>query len=215
MMNKLKVFGLALVAICSMIAMIATAAQAIPTFTSASYPATITGEGGEKFGEKLIFNESDHFPVVECNKSSYHGTLSSASTTLTLTPAYTECRGWGFLNATVHTEGCTYVFHATEGSAGVYKSHVDVECPAGKSIKIVGGTCEVEIKTQTGLTTAKSTNSAGTVLVRPEVTGIAYTVVKDGFGCPYTGTGNKAGARWTATSDIVMKGSGGSISVSG
>jgi len=214
MTRKLKVFGLVLVAICSMSAMIASAAQAVPQFTAGTYPATVTGSGGEKAGEKFTLGAADDNVSVECNTSEYHGVLAEASSTLEVTPHYTNCKAFGFLNATVTVEGCKYVFHATEKSGTSYKAHVDVVCPAGKSIKISAGTCTTEVKGQTGLTTAKGTNSGTNVLVKPEVSGVAYTVTADGFGCPLTGTGNKTGATYTSSGEITTT-SGSGLSISG
>jgi len=73
----------------------------------------------------------------------------------------------------------------------------------------------MEIKEQKGLTTVKSTNLAnGGITLEPEVGGIAYTVTNDGFGCPFSGTGNKTGAIH-AGDMVISRVFGGSIEVSG
>ena len=208
MIRNLKSLGLALVAVLAMSAVVASAAQAVPSFTASAYPAT--GTGSNKAGSETFTTEAG---TVQCD-SHFEGTLTEASSTLTITPKYSECTAFGFLNATVETEGCTYVFHATEQvSAGVYNSHVDVVCPEGKSIKIVAATCKAEVKSQNGLTTAKSTNSGSSVTVQPNVTNIAMTVTQDGFGCPFSGTGAKTGSYHGDV--LVSRVGGGSVSVSG
>jgi hypothetical protein len=209
MIRNLKVLGLAIGAVLALSAVMASAAMAVPTFTASSYPATATGSNTK--GSEVFTTEGGK---VECN-SHFQGSLSAASTTLTVAPTYTGCEAFGFLEANVNTEGCTYVFHATElVSAGVYRSHVDVVCPAGKSIKIIAGTCRAEIKAQTGLTSAKTTNLASSVTVEPEVAKVAYTVTEDGFLCPFGSTGNKTDGTYSGHV-VVSRVGGGSISVSG
>jgi hypothetical protein len=230
MIRNLKVLGLAIGAVLALSAVMASAAMAVPSFTASSYPASITGsntKGGEVF--------STEGGKVECNSHFVSHSQGEASSTLSVTPTYTSCEAFGFLSATVNTEECKYVFHATEQvSSGVYRHHVDVDCPAGQSIKITASTCKAEVKGVTkvthtegekevvtvapineGLTTVKTTNLAGgSVTVQPEVSNIAYTVTQDGFLCPFGGTGNKTDG--TYTGDVVVsRVGGGEVSVSG
>jgi len=212
MIRNLKVLGLAIAAVMAMSAMMASAASAVPQFTASAYPATVTGSNTK--GSEVFTTEGGK---VECDSHFVSHSLAAASSTLTVTPTYTNCEAFG-LNATVNTEGCTYVFHATEKvSTGVYNNHVDVVCPTGKSIKIVagGGLCRAEIKGQNGLTTVKTTNVAGGgVTVEPNVSSVAYTVTTDSFGCPFSGTGNKTDGKYTGHV-VVTRVGGGSVSVSG
>lgn len=209
MIRNIKVLGLAVVAAMALTAVMASASMAAE-FTASSYPAQVTGSNTK--GNEVFTTEGGK---VECNSHFLSESLSASSSTLTVTPTYTSCEAFGFLSATVSTEGCTYVFHATEKvSEGVYKHHVDVACPSGKSIKVVASTCSAEIKAQTGLTTVKTTNSGGSVVVNPEVSGIAYTVTNDGFLCPFGGTGNKTDGKYTGEVTVSRVG-GGTASVSG
>jgi hypothetical protein len=220
----IRKFGIAFVAILATSALVASAAQAI-VIKSSSYPQTVTGSGTE-IGE--------HFEIpgagsVKCHLSEYHGVLSEESSTLTVTPSYTEkttingeagrqnCL-FGPFNATVTNEGCNYVFHGTEHDAetATFTAHVDVVCAAGKVIKIVAGTCEMQVGSQNGLTTVDITNVAGSpshISVRPTVSGISYNVTKDGFGCPLLGTGVRNDAKYTSTGYITVTAPGG-LSVS-
>ncbi len=210
MIRNIKVLGIAVVAAMALSAVVASAAMAVPQFTASTYPAQVTGEsavGAEKF--------KTEGGTVECKSHFLSASLGAANSTLTVTPKYTECKAFGFLSATVNPEGCTYVFHATElVSAGVYKHHVNVICPAGQSIKVVASTCKAEIKEQTGLTSVKTTNSGTSVVVNPEVKSIKYTVTEDGFLCPFGGTGNKTDGEYTGAVTVSRVG-GGSASVSG
>ncbi|HWT91266.1 MAG TPA: hypothetical protein VN179_09130, partial [Solirubrobacterales bacterium] len=134
MIRNLKVLVLAAASVVAMSAVMASAASAVPQFTASAYPATVTGSNTK--GSEVLTTEGG---VVECASHFVSHSLAAASSTLTVTPTYTNCEAFG-LNATVNTEGCTYVFHATEKvSTGVYNNHVDILCPAGKSIKIVAG----------------------------------------------------------------------------
>jgi hypothetical protein len=210
MIRNLRVLGLAFVAVLAMSAVVASAAQAVPTFTASSYPATVTGSN--TIGNEVFTTEGGN---VECDSHFVSNSISGPTSTLTVTPTYTGCTAFGFLSATVNTEGCTYVFHATEKvSSGVYKHHVDVVCPSGQSIKVTAGTCKAEIKGQTGRTTVKTTNSGSSVTVQPEVTNIAYTVTQDGFLCPFGGTGNKTDGKYTGDV-LVSRVGGGSVDVGG
>jgi hypothetical protein len=209
MNHKLKSLGLALVAVLAMSAVVASAAQAVPQFTASAYPATVTGSN-TKGAETFTIDGSS----IQCDSHFVSHSLNASSSTLIITPTYSGCEAYGFLNAAFNTGGCAYAFHATEqAAAGVYRHHTGIGCPTGKSMKIVAGTCEVEIKEQTGQTTVTTTNlSGGTLTVQSNIV-MKVTVTQDGFGCPLAGTGTRNA---TYHGDVVYsRVGGGSISVSG
>lgn len=222
-MNRtLKALGLAFIAVVAMSAFGAATSQAVPKFTCSAYPCTATGTntiGGEKFTTEAGSVECDSHFLVEAVRN--HGEpatdLHGPATTVTVTANYTHgdgCTAFGFLGAHVTMNTCDYIFHATERvSAGVYKHHVDVNCPTGGGITIVAATCEATVGAQNGLTTVTTTNVGGSVTVQPEVTGIKMNVTKDGFGCPFSGTGEKTG---TYHGDVLIsRVGGGTVEVSG
>ena len=216
MIRNLKVLGLAFGALLALSAMMASAAVATPEFTASSYPAQVTGSNTK--GSEVFTTEGGK---VECNSHFVSHSLSAASSTLTVTPTYTNCEAFGFIEATVNTEGCTYLFHVTEHvhqnsptTTTFWRLHTDVTCEAGKSIKITASTCKVEIKPQNGLTTVAVEPIESNVTVEPNVEGIAYTVTQDGFLCPFGGTGNKTDGKYTGHVSMSRVG-GGSVSVSG
>lgn len=179
-------------------------------FTTSSYPFSITGSNTK--GSEVLTTEGGK---QECNSHYVSHLLGEASSTMTITPTWTSCESFGFLSATVNTEECSYLFHATEEvSSGVYKHHVDISCPAGRSIKTTASSCKMEIKPQSGLTTVKSTNTGTSITLNWEISNLAYTVTQDGFLCPFGGTGNKTGATYTGQTTFSRVG-GGSVSVSG
>lgn len=103
------------------------------------------------------------------------------------------------------TEECRYLYHITTWSLG-YKGTVDVTCPAGQSIKISGGTCKAEIKSQSGLGAVDFGGNSEGVLLQDTVKGVAYTVTQDSFGCPLTGTGAKTGGEFVSEAPTVLAG---------
>jgi hypothetical protein len=204
-MHKLRVLGLAFVAVIAFSAVVASAASALE-FKAEKYPVTVHGTGSG-IGEKFVTEAG----AVECEVSHFHGVQTEAEhianpSTLTVHPEYTGCKAFGFLGATITTTGCNYLFHvASKTSVDNYALKVDVECSAGSSIKIVASTCSAEVKAQTGLSSVNvlDTTTASPkrdVDVTPAVKGIAYTVTNDGFLCPFNGTGAKTGGEYSVES---------------
>ncbi len=189
-------------------------AFATPMFQSSSYPATITGTSAS--GNEIITTEAGK---VEC-AGHFEGTLSEESSSLMLHATYTSCKAFGFLSATLTTTGCHKHLHHTRKLAdGSWLSHYDYVCtpsaPSPPSYKLAASTCEFEIKPQTGIESANFTNSGSSIVMLLNGSGIAYTVTKDGFGCPFSGTGNKTGATETMSAGVTLSSSGKTIQVVG
>ena len=161
------------------------------TFTSNAYPTTATATG--ELGNGNFKTEAGS---AEC-KSHFEGTFMEVTTILTVAPTYTECKSFGFASATVNMNGCDYVFHAN--------GEVDLECSGANKVVITAGTCEVQIGTQTGLNSVSLSNNGNHINFKANITGIAYTVTKDGFLCPFGGTGAKTGATYTHSSALTLK----------
>lgn len=169
-------------------------------YTASTYPTTGTGESA--LGNDVLKTEAGN---VEC-KSHYSSTLSAKSTSLTVTPTYTECKAFGFLSASVEMKGCDYVLNsATVPSGDVSTSKIDISC-ATEVITITGGTCTMLIGPQKGLSKVTTTNNtaAGDMSIQAAVTGIEYFVSRDGVGCPFGGTGRKTGAELNQGSAITF-----------
>ncbi|MEZ5076020.1 MAG: hypothetical protein R2725_01095 [Solirubrobacterales bacterium] len=162
-------------------------------FTAAEYPATITGTGGSE-----VFTAEGG--TVSCESIGYHGDLNEASEELSLAPSYADCKAFSFVGSTVSPEECEYLLHL-EGEAIT----ADIACPEGQAIKIAAGTCSVEIKPQTGLSSITVANGESDLQLTPEIEGIAYTVTNDGFLCPFGGTGEKEDGTLTASEPITLK----------
>jgi len=217
MIRNFKALGLALVAVLAMSAVVASAAQAVPSFTASSYPAFATGSntiGGETFTTPGGTVQCDsHYKVEKYRTTTTEGLPSPGSSTVTVTPEYTDCVAFGFLGASVKMNSCDYEFHATSKIAeGHYNHHIFIRC-TGAPITIVAGTCEVTVGEQSLSSVTTQNNVDGSVTVKPNVTGITMNVVKDGFGCPFAGTGHQTGSFHGEVK--VSRVGGGSISVSG
>jgi len=217
MIRNLKSFALAFVAVLAMSAVVSSVAQAVPSYTCSAYPCTATGAnppGNETLttpGGSLAC--STHY-LVEKYKGTNEGITAPASQ-VTVTGGYGECTAFGFLSAMIAFNGCDFVFTATEKLAiGRYAHHVDIVCPDGKSITKTAGTCEVDIPAQAGLTSATTQNlSNGSITLELNMKEITLNVTKDGFGCPFAGTGHVKG---TYHGDVVLSRiGGGSLAVSG
>jgi Trypsin len=173
----------------------------------AQYPVTL--HGGVAGGVERIVTEGGS---VECGKTSHHGLISEAAPAWTDTPKYEECSAFGFTGATVDMEGCAYEYDSIEDvSADNFKAGFNVTCPAGKSIKVTGGSCKMEIPAQTGLTTVDliddtSASPKRDITLRPTVMSLAYTVTQDGFLCPFNGTGGKTCGEYNSTENLTITG---------
>ncbi len=187
MLRTLKPLLIAAVVLATLPVSASTAAN----FTSQSYPDTWTGETWT--GETLETEAGR----VECN-GHFEGSLSAASSTLTLVPKYTNCQAFGFLTAEVNFTGCDYLWHVTFGSSDLYSGTIDIVCPSEKSIDVTASTCAFSIPAQTGLKSISFSNwtAGGDFEATTNASELKYTVTKDGFGCPFGGTGEKVGGTY-------------------
>ncbi|HST70743.1 MAG TPA: hypothetical protein VLI94_13940 [Solirubrobacterales bacterium] len=184
MIRKFKTLGLAMIAVLAMSAFVASTAQA--QYTASSYPTSVgmyTALGNDVF--------TTEGGTVEC-QGTYGGHLNEASNSLTISPYYENCKAFGFVSATVTMNGCAYIFDRQSATS----STATVECATGNKIQVIAGNCEVTIGAQSPTGSVATSNGAGFVNVQANVTGIAYTVVKDGFLCPFGGTGSKTGGTY-------------------
>jgi hypothetical protein len=211
MIRNFKALALALVAVFAMSAIAASVASATA--------GTLTAEGrtvigtGEQVGEhELMF--TDHplsgggFATTKCKKATFTGTagVTDGATSVTVHPEYKECTAFG-QPATITTTGCDYLLHFGTPTAGGWHVVTDIVCTGNSVIRIVTGTCDIHIKSQTGLTTSEATNSGGAstamdLLLHTNITGIKYTVTKDPIGCPLSGIGDFSNGDYRGTTTV-------------
>lgn len=181
MTRNLKALGLALIAVCAMSGLAASAAQAEFTFTgwegteSNHVHTILSGSQTTAFGDK--FRVTTGKLALECEKATASGTLTVGDqATVTATPAFTNCKGGG-APVTVNTTTCDYVFHITaKVTADEYKGTVDVKCTTPKD------TIHVSVYTDASHT---STVCEYTIEEQEGISGITYTNITPEKGLKY------------------------------
>jgi hypothetical protein len=215
MIRKLRPLGLALVAVLARSALAASAAQAAPVFTTSAGTVNVHGTG-ENIGERFTIDGVS----TECKTSHFTGTITNVSSTVTLNPTYTGCTLAG-TGITIHVKpnGCAFHYTLTDVNVTTYRAHTKLTCPTATPIQVegTGTSCEYTLgpNGNENLTTVSLTKDALDVTMKPEITGLTATVTKDGFLCPYSGTGVKTGGTYTATGYMTLTASSGSLQLSG
>jgi hypothetical protein len=166
-------------------------------FGAAAYPVTVSGV--QQGSGPVFTTEAGN---VTCASSTLTSSLSEFSETLSLAPTFSECKAFGFLSATVTATGCTFALQGpTETALDKFEGSTNINCEGGKSIVVSAATCEVQVSGQTGLKTVSYVNnrtaSPPNFTATFALSGIKYTVVKDGIGCPFSGTGSKTGGTFS------------------
>jgi hypothetical protein len=212
-------FGIAALACLAGVLLGAAVAQGA-SFTAGSYPASIEGrQGGEEGVPPVgipgvpvgtgggggggtvgsVFGFEGKL-MASCSSSRLSAELSGPSSSLTVTPKLSECAAFGFLAATFTPNGCQYVLNlGEEGAEEVFSGTMDITCPAGKTIVITQGNCEVQIGPQSGkalgfqnLAAEPPTFPQPAIALGLFGTGLTYEKTKDGAFCPLSGTGAKS-----------------------
>jgi hypothetical protein len=181
--KRLRTVAIAL-AVSFVFGAVAASAASAGSFRATSYPARITGEQTTQVVFAGVVGQ------WKCNGLNMQGELSSESSSLNLTPIYSEC-SWAGVAATINMEGCTYEYTAgntVEGSENKIQATMDVKCPAGKEMKLtLANSCTIRIPGQTGLGSVTLENTLAleptAVDLQLNVSGITYRVEHGTF-CP-------------------------------
>lgn len=213
MTRNLKVLGLALVAMFAMSVVVASAASAAVFKNPEGKSAKIEAS---QIGTHVFSVEGSN---VECENATFtsEGEVASGTTVVRVTPVYTGCKAFGFLNATITTTGCHYDIHmTTETSSVTFDGHIAVVCTGANKITIVAGTCEATVGSQEGLTEVMSKNrpaeTPDDIVLEANVTGIKTNKVKDGFLCPLSGTGETTGT-YVGDTKVIGKNGGTQVDI--
>ncbi len=218
MIRNLKVLGVALAAVFALAAVAASAASAANGTLTSDGPVTLTGtETGAVTANQLTAFGSN----VRCAGSTFtghkynvtpHTFIPNDVETVTITPHYVDnCTATALnLPATVHMNGCDYVFHLGETVAGktdTYKILATLVCPRGGPVVTVfnaaktATVCTITVTPNAagynGLEAVDTTN--GHIDIINTATGIS--VDEEGTLC---GTHSEAGG--TLTQDLTIKG---------
>jgi hypothetical protein len=177
MNRKLKALGLALAAVMAMAAFASPASAA--EFHSEVAHTEIKGEQEEALD---VF--TTNAGTVKCNTATYTGTTSAVTTSeITVTPAYSNCTAFGFVNTPIDTNNCHYTFTSNPGTPPV----MHIVCPSAP-ITVTAFNCWVTVGSQTvnsGITyTNSGVGSARDITVDKTISGLTYTQHSKSFpGC--------------------------------
>jgi len=172
----------------------------VPTavFQADQYPATLSGQ--QTAGDPLSLGV-EAGGTLTCESITASGALAAEGATMSLAPAYSVCRLFGLNGTTVTLNGCEYAFHAGSVAADT----MDIVCPAGKTITVSAGNCGMSIPAQAGLAVEASNDTSGSpqkLQLALGATGLEYTKTKDGFLCPFNGTGTKTDGTYDGTLSV-------------
>jgi hypothetical protein len=188
MNRRMKTLGVIFIAIFALAAVAASAASAAKVETVGSGEVKLDGEQIE--GKHVFTVEGNK---VECTTALFSGSTSNGATKVTVHPEYSGCSAFGFIEATVNTAGCNYeLTAANESPTGSMKfaGTLVLNCGTGH-VSIIAGTCEAQVGNQTvgsGLTFENTTVSPMDVDLTVS-SPVAANKTKDGFACPFSGTG--------------------------
>lgn len=142
-------------------------------FRAPSYPASLSGE---TYGIPSIELKTET-GTSKCTQVTPSGTLSEASSSLSVTPSYSGCKAFGVGGSTFLSNSCHYVLHSLN-EKHPYTGSVDIACSKeGDAIEIVpnGLNCRVRIPAQNALVGAEFQPSGLNVLISINLTGLKYT----------------------------------------
>jgi hypothetical protein len=173
------------------------AAHAAPWFTASEAPVSIDGEQQEKELVTFVLDGQK----LTCN-SSFGATLTESVETLQLNPTLKECL-LSSIAATVELKECKFKLHGgKEVGEEEFSGTEDISCPGSNVIVVKAGTCVAEIGSQSGLskvTYESDTQSEfSSFKTSAAIKEVKYTT-KDGFLCPFSGSGEKTNGEITGT----------------
>jgi hypothetical protein len=183
-MRTLKVFGLALVAVFAMSAVVAATASATQhQFHSGSTNTTLTVSSNAT----QAFTYETGGMVVSCTTVGGSGEVSGVQTTteVTFKPTYSGCTAGSFITVQVDMNGCDYLLTIDPNKETVSNGPVHIKCPTEGGVqkqititfKLFGGLlCSFHIPEQTPDGVADyANNGSAQVDVTPTQTGIDAT----------------------------------------
>lgn len=198
MTRKLKALGLALVAVFAMSAVAASAASAVE-FHGGAEPTKInaTGVGNQTLSANGV--------NVVCSTSSFtSGNVAQTTSSITITPTYSNCKVAGLFTAHVNFTSCDYTFNAS--------GTVDLGCTTeGDTVDITAtffGSSVCTIKISEGTFAEAATYDNVTEGGKKHV-----TVTANAKGITYAETGGEcgigSGTNGTYTGNATVKGQNG------
>jgi hypothetical protein len=201
MIRNIKLLALTALAALAVTAVAASAAHAENTkFTAGSTSGKVTATQTTK----QVF--TTNAGKVECTTAHQEGVFTAATfSSLTVTPTYSGCTAFGFIGATVTTNGCTYTYTGKPQAAGEETlATVTVNCTGANTIVVSGGGCTTTVPAQGPLNHIKFTNnttkSPDDVDATATVSGIKYT----SSGC-FSGNGTFTNGTISGGSTVIAR----------
>jgi hypothetical protein len=158
-------------------AVLASAACAAPA-TAAEFHSELahtTFSGFQVVGEEDAFTFKAG--VVRCSQASYSGTSVEVNATfseITLTPKYTNCTAFGFVNTPIDVpKSCDFRFTPSTAATQLH-----LICGANEYIEVTAFNCHVQIGSQTGVGITYHNKGTGVnqdIMITSAVTGMTYT----------------------------------------
>jgi hypothetical protein len=189
MASKLKACGLAMIPVLAVSSVTASAAQAATHHvTVGTAPAIVTAKATVNPVFKITGGEHE----VECEATTYEGTLSEATNTeITVTGTYSGCQIEAPFGptATVHVNHCAYVLGGDTDVNG--DAALEVECaPENETTvtyELFGSKCVLHM-TPGSYRGVHYTQNGSKIKIQVTVSGIKYHETGSGF-CPANDTG--------------------------
>ncbi len=164
-------------------------------FKAGSYPASV--QSTSRYASKATWS---FLKSVECSSAQYRqGALAAASSTLTLSAAYSGCK-LGLFPTKVEMNGCTYALSLTKENGGTD----GISCPGGKAIELLAYAnqsqmeenkvlCKFAIGSGSGSLTTTNVGAEGMLPARigtsVSFSNLKYTLTRYSASCPGTGSG--------------------------
>ena len=202
-MKLTKMVGAALVAVLALSAVAVSAASAAE-FKATSSPVNLIA--GQDTTHALTMDGSS----VTCETATFEENgVAAPSKTVKLTPSYSGCTAFGFVNTKIEMNGCRYEFLEPNSALA---GNVRLRCPTQETkvrlfTSVFGSTCEVLIgeSGNTNLSKVSYKNEATSptsVKVTAAITGITAEKTKDTGICPLKGTGVIHSVEYSGTSTV-------------
>jgi hypothetical protein len=204
-MKHVKMLGLAAVAATALMAFAGAASASAAEFHSSAASASLVGN--QSTSHKFTVTGGS----VTCTTAEFKGTgaASGHSATQKMTPTYSGCKAFGFVNATIDMTGCEYNFHAAASGVG---TTVDLEGCSGGSAEIkssfLGSNCKVEVFNKTGINgiTFENQTPRSFLLEKTNSTNIKYKVTEDTGACPLNGGEEASTGKYEGNSEVKANG---------
>jgi hypothetical protein len=194
-MRNFKAFGLVLVAVVALGAVIASAAMASgEKFHAAVEPSLVTASNAGEGNHVFKAGEAE----VVCQNAEFSGTSKlKTEESQTVHPTYRNCTFLGS-KATVDTTGCNYVLYSSVPTGGHGK--VEIECEGTSKIKVTGAGCTLSFGSQVTVGGATYTNLATSPKTVTVTSTTKATFTKSGLLC-----GAVTGTEGTYTGSVINK----------